>query len=496
MKKIILSIITLCLINFGFGQLKVETGANWLITGNASIVLQDMDLVNDGLINGGMGSFRFIGFQNSTISGNSTSLFYIMEMAKTNSAKVTLNRNINISYSVNFVSGQIELNGNNIFLASAAFLSGESELNRVTGVNGGYVQIIQILYTPNMANPGNLGAFITNATDLGPVTIRRGYTAKNGTGLPTSINRYYEIIPTNNTGLNATLRLKYFDAELNGQTEAGLVIYQSNDGGANWSNLSRTSNSTSANYVEKTTISSFGLQTLANDVQTTSGVTGPVFTGQRKKATEVTLKWTSQTETNMSRYQVQRKLDTELDFSDRASVNTLAPGGNSLSPLNYQNIDANAHTGNSYYRLKIITIDNTFTYSDVITVAGKTKGVKGGGNHNFTLLDEEEPSTARVMNNSSVASKKITVGPNPNNGNFWFSINGIEKETIATLYTIDGKQINQFRVVNLQQQHVNNLRSGIYLLKVAGLETQKIIVNGGRNGGQQSKQIITDNIKL
>jgi hypothetical protein len=68
------------------------------------------------------------------------------------------------------------------------------------------------------------------------------------------------------------------------------------------------------------------------------------------------------------------------------------------------------------------------------------------------------------------------------------AVNGIEKETIATLYTIDGKQISQFRVVNLQQQKVSNVRTGIYLLKIPGFETQKIIVNGGGNAAPQSTQ--------
>ena len=70
------------------------------------------------------------------------------------------------------------------------------------------------------------------------------------------------------------------------------------------------------------------------------------------------------------------------------------------------------------------------------------------------------------------------VGPNPNNGNFFFSVNGIEKETIATLYTIDGRQIKQFKVANLQQQKVSGIPAGMYLLKIPGFETQKIVVNG------------------
>src|SRR6185503_18581846 len=113
-----------------------------------------------------------------------------------------------------------------------------------------------------------------------------------------------------------------------------------------------------------------------------------------------------------------------------------------------------------------------------IAVAAKTKG--GGGNGNNRVA-EDEITTASGKPSMQIGSsvKKISVGPNPNNGNFWFSVNGIEKETIATLYTIEGKQINQFRIVNLQQQQVSGLPSGIYLLKVAGFETQKIIVNGG-----------------
>lgn len=482
MKKITLLIITIFFSLVGFSQLKIESGAQWITTGNTTVLLNDMSFINTGTFNAGTGSFKFTGNQNINISGSSMPSFYILEMAKTNNAKVLLSRNINVSSSINFISGQLDLNANNILLSTGANIAGETETNRIIGSNGGFVEITQNLNSPNGSNPGSLGAFITSSANLGSVTIRRGHTAQRGTGLTTSINRYYIVTPTNNSNLNATLRLKYFDAELNGQTEAGLVMYQSNNSGANWNNLSRTSNSTSSNYVEKTGIVSLSLQTLANDAPTAIGVTGLVFAGQRKKATEVTLKWTSQTETNMSRYQVQRKLDNEIDFSDRASVNTLAPSGNSISPLSYQNIDANSYTGNSYYRLKVIATDNSFTYSDVTTVAGKSK-VKGGGNNNLLVstADEEIFTTKSINNIESASSAKITVGPNPNNGNFWFTVAGIEKETIATLYTIDGKQVQQFRIMNLQQQKVNGIRTGIYLLKVPGFETQKIIVNWGGN---------------
>jgi hypothetical protein len=490
MKKIILSVIITFLFQHSYSQLNIGPGVQWITTGNVSAVLSDINLVNNGTIAAGTGSFKFTGTQNSGISGNSQPVFGILEIAKTNNGKLILNRNINVSSSINFLSGQIDLNGSNILLSSGANITGETELNRITGASGGFIEITQNLNAPNGSNPGGLGAFITSATNLGSVTIRRGHMPQSGTGLPGSINRYYSIVPANNSNLNATLRLRYFDAEMNGQTETGLVIYQSNNGGTDWNNLSQTSRSSNSNYVEKTGLASLSLQTLANDVQTTAGVTGLVFTGQRKKPTEVQLKWTSQTETNMSGYQVQRKLDNEADFSDRNFVSTLAQNGNSISPLNYQLIDANSHVGTSYYRLKIITTDNSFTYSDIITIAAKTKGGGGnggGGNGNGNGNNREATDAARGSV-SPDATAKITVGPNPNNGNFWFMVTGIEKETTATLYTIDGKVLKQFRVMNQQQERVNGLGNGMYILKVPGVDAFKIIVQGSSTVTSNSTQ--------
>jgi hypothetical protein len=481
----------------GYGQLNISSGAQWITNGNTTVVLQNMDLINNGSIAAGTGSFKFTGSQSSTINGSSMPLFNILEISKTNNAKILLGRNISVGSSINFISGQLNLNNNNILMASAANIAGESENNRIIGPNGGFVEITQDMNAPASVNAGNLGATISSSANLGSVTIRRGHLPQSGAGLATSIQRYYLILPQNNNGLNATLRFRYFDAELNGQNENNIVFYQSNDNGVNWNNLSATSRNTNADYVEKTGIASLSLQTLANNGVLPNGVTGLVFTGQRKKITEVQLNWSTQTETNMSGYQVQRRLQNEIDFSDRALVNSLAPAGNSLSQLSYQNIDANSYADTSFYRLKIIALDNSFTFSNVIAVAAKTKGGGGGGNpHNNTIADTTITTMAygKVFPQNNTLDQKITVGPNPNNGNFFFSVNGIEKETIATLYTIDGRQIKQFKVVNLQQQKVSGIPTGMYLLKIPGFETQKIVVNGGGTVAPQSTQ--SNNNKL
>jgi len=486
MKKYFLLYKILFLSTQGFGQLNISTGAQWVNSGNVTVNIQNMDIINNGAFTAGNSSIKFTGNQNSSISGTGMPLFSILEVAKTNNAKVLLGRNIGVGSSINFISGQLDLNNNNILLDPAAYIAGESETNKIIGANGGFVEITQNMNAPASINAGNLGATITSSADLGSVTIRRGHLPQSGTGLVNSIQRYYSIVPQNNSNLNATLRLRYFDAELNGQNENVIVIYKSDDNGANWNNLSQTIRNINADYVEKTGLSSLSLQTLSNDAALADGVTGLVFAAQRKKSTEVQLNWSTQTETNMNGYEVQRRLNNEQSFSVRTFVNSLAPGGTSNASLSYSYVDANSYTDTSFYRLRIVDINGGFTYSDIKAVPGKTKGGgNGGGNpHNLTNTDSTIITIAsgKVIPQNNATLQKITVGPNPNNGNFWFSVSGIDKETFATLYTIDGKQLKQYRVNNLQRQQVSGLRSGIYLLKVPGMEAFKITVQGGSNG--------------
>jgi len=485
MKKYLLLYKILFLSIQGFGQLNISTGAHWVNSGNVTVNIQNMDIINNGTFTAGNSSIKFTGNQNSSISGTGMPLFSIIEIAKTNNTKVLLGRNIGVESSINFISGQLDLNNNNILLDPAAYIAGESETNRIIGANGGFVEITQNMNAPASINAGNLGATITSSANLGSVTIRRGHLPQSGTGLINSVQRYYSIVPQNNSNLNATLRLRYFDAELNGQNENVIVIYKSDDNGANWNNISQTIRNINADYVEKTGLSSLSLQTLSNNAALADGVTGLVFTAQRKKSTEVQLNWSTQTETNFNGYEVQRRLNNEQSFSVRTFVNSLAPGGTSNASLSYSYIDANSYTDTSFYRLRIVDNNGGFTYSDIKAVPGKTKGGgNGGGNpHNITNTDSTITTIAsgKVIPQNNVELQKITVGPNPNNGNFWFTVSGIDKETFATLYTIDGKQLKQFRVNNLQRQQVSGLSSGIYLLKVPGMDAFKITVQGGGN---------------
>jgi hypothetical protein len=492
MKKILLLFKILFLSLPTIAQLKISSGTQWVNNGNANVVVNNMDLVTDGSFFGA-GSLKLSGNQNSAISGTNQPAFNILEVAKTNNTKVVLQRGIEVGYSINFISGSLDLNSNNILLRPSANLAGESENSRIFGSNGGYVEITQTLNAPLAANPGNLGATVTSTANLGTVTIRRGHTTQNGAGLSGSVQRYYLITPQDNSALNATLRLKYFDAELNGQNENILVTYQSNDNGTNWINLSQTNRNTNADYVEKSGVNSLSLQTLGND--TSSGpLSGLVFNAKRKKSTEVELTWSTVTETNMLGFEVQRKLDNEADFTATSFVNSQAPGGNSSSALSYSQIDPNSYAGTSYYRLRIVDNVNNSSYSEIKAVAGRNKKINGNIITSTTTDTVSPIAKAQLPRNISPA-QKITVGPNPNNGNFWFTVEGIDKEIPVSLYTIDGKNVKQFRVTNLQKQQVNGLGSGIYILRVDGLKPVRIVVQADNDPVKYSAPVDASSFK-
>jgi hypothetical protein len=175
-----------------------------------------------------------------------------------------LQSNIDVNGNIVFTSGLLDLNNNNITLSPSSLITGETENTRITGTNGGYVQITVSLNAPASVNPGNLGATISSTNNLGTTTIRRGHVSQSKTGSPNfSINRYYDISPANNSTLNATLQFNYFNAELNGITETNLWLWKSNDP-TNWfASPSTDSRDSIANHVTGKKIQDFTRWTLS-----------------------------------------------------------------------------------------------------------------------------------------------------------------------------------------------------------------------------------------
>jgi len=201
-----------------------------------------------------VGFYKWALGNETTISTSPT----INNLLASTTASPTLSSAITIN--MNFVLGKnFNLNGQTVTLGSTATLV--EGAYRVYGTSG-TIATTRTLSNIAALDVADLGAKISTTANLGSTTITRGHAQQTGNG-NVSILRYYDITPTNNSSLNATLVFNYKDAELNSLTENNLKLFRSTDSGTTWTNEGGTV-STANNYVTKTAIPSFSRWTLAD----------------------------------------------------------------------------------------------------------------------------------------------------------------------------------------------------------------------------------------
>jgi hypothetical protein len=351
MKKQYLIYACVSLLSYTVNSQVTNTSGSYLVQTGNSMVFRDINLVNNGTFNATDGTARFTGTGTNAVSGSTSPLFHTLEINKSTGNQLTLQRNISVNNYIDFVSGLIELSGNNIVLNGSAYLNNESENSRITGITGGYVQTTAILNAPAAVNPGNLGAVITTAQNMGTTIIRRGHQSQaNSYGTGNSIYRYYDILPATSPS-SLTFRVNYFDAELNGLNESNLVIVKSNDT-LTWLLEGYTSRDASANYVEYAGITNFTQRwTLSTD-----GNALPLELLSFKTAcanNAVNLNWTTSDDINSTQFQVQRSND---------GVQWQAISTITANNTQYAYTDVHA-SSTSAYRLKITDAEGKSTFS-------------------------------------------------------------------------------------------------------------------------------------
>ena len=432
-------------------QLVVQSGATLTTTGNAVVSLLNTDLQNNGTINqlSGTGRFVFNGNSSSVISGTSQPNFAILEMAKTGSALLTLQQNIGINDNITFTAGIIELNNKNIILAPTALLVGESETSRITGTSGGFVEISNTLNAPIATNLGNLGAVITSTQNLGSTTIRRGHVSQTTSGgIGSSIFRYFDITPTNNTALNATLRINYFDAELNTINETNLVQLRSPNA-INWSNVGFTLRNATLNFVELAGNPSFERWTLSNATNALPVILQDYYITCNNG--NAVLQWKTAQEINSNHFVVQASQNSIM----WQNVATIPAAGNSVTPRQYTYTAIN--NPSQYYRLLMVDVNGTTVYSNVLKLMC------------LTAL----PTTIKLY-------------PNPTTNMAWVTIN-VTSPTSLIIKLVDAKgntvQVQTARLstgANTVPLSVKGVASGIYQVQLvwnngASTHTEKLL---------------------
>lgn len=261
MKKIlIINALTFCfgpVALFAQGGLLLDN-AQIVCNGSIKIVIENGKWKNTGgTFTRGNSTLKLSGnasAANSVIEGDVTT-FHDLEIAKSQNNVKILSSTVQVNNNLRFTSKNLDLNGKTVVLGiglGGGNLSNENSNSYTYSA----MPLSSVTKTQSIANPldrhfGNMGMRITATGSFGNTTLDRRHKAQT---LPTGdgIQKYWRLSTTNNPAAqNATLRFQYFDSELNGLNEADLIIYRSIDNGANWTDMGRSSNSTTQNYVEQ-----------------------------------------------------------------------------------------------------------------------------------------------------------------------------------------------------------------------------------------------------
>ena len=276
-------------------SLRLLPGANITSANGAYLVLDNINVLNDGAIQqtAGSGFVKLTGANDVSLSGSGTTRINTLLLEKTAAATFNLLASTTVISNVSFSGGLLNLNNSVLNLGSTGIFSNESEVSRAFTLGSGYIQASGNLNAPNAVNLGNLGAVITSPANMGNTIVRRGHAIQNNVfGSNNSIQRYYDVIPANNLTLKAVLRFYYFDAELNSIPESGLYQWKSKDN-VNWDFVGADARDPAANYVEKKSINKFDRSTLAFAQAPTIACPANITVSSNQSACKASISFTS-----------------------------------------------------------------------------------------------------------------------------------------------------------------------------------------------------------
>lgn len=241
---------------------------------NAGILEVSGNLSNQNMMPLSLGHTRLLGATPQSLDGLESFQFLVLELD--NATGLTLNQDVLVANELRMLNGALDLNGQIIELSDTALLIGETDVNRIFG-SAGEIRTVRDLGSLTAENIANLGLELTTNNAMGLTTLIRGHAPRT-VGSGTSIARYFEVHPTRDTDLGASLRLFYFPAELNGQDATTLALFRLNDGATNWTPAGGVSD-VAGGFVEQTGIDALALLwTLSSDGTTSLDDKRPALT--------------------------------------------------------------------------------------------------------------------------------------------------------------------------------------------------------------------------
>jgi hypothetical protein len=293
------------------------------------------------------------------------------------------------------------------------------------------------------------------------VTGTTSYTARQIEGRATSRTlpstllrvsgiRYYNVVAEaggSSTLQNATIRLSY--DLTNDQVTAGnasLLRVAMVDPADNTKWMDIGGSGSGANITSNTIAPGpFGDFILATDGNTPTNVNPlPVelssFSAQRLPSKAVSVRWTTASEKNSDRFEVQRSLNAR----DFVTIATAKAQGSSSQAVAYAALDQTAPAAQLYYRLRQVDLDGTVAYSSVLTVGG---------------LD---------------APLELALYPNPTTDRLTATAPALADRTFRVLNTLGQVLATGPAEAENPTVDVRTLPAGTYLLELSGAGTRQV----------------------
>ncbi|MGE7773225.1 hypothetical protein ACQKLP_00790 [Chitinophaga sp. NPDC101104] len=237
------------------GNLSILAGSTFSSGANTHTVFGNWS--NLGTFTAGSGTVSLNGTQPADVSGNNTFNILTVNKAAATTA-VNLLSNTTVA-TLNMTSGWMNTGANTVTITTTRNNSGII-LGSIKRLHSFAIGTAYAFESPN-----NL-ITLTGVNSLTSITVTVRRTTVSDFPAGASVNREYTV--TSEGLLNValvTMRLHYEDDELNGNPEAGLGIWRNNAG--TWAALGKSSNSTTSNYVEQTSLLTLnGRYTLSGSV--------------------------------------------------------------------------------------------------------------------------------------------------------------------------------------------------------------------------------------
>lgn len=342
----------------------IAPGTSVATSGTVHLVMDDVNWYQDGSFDAGQSIIDWQGTLPVSLGGTATLRFQDWNVDK-GTTLLQLQADLSLNGSLTFTNGLVDLNGQTLSLGQAGQLLQETEQSRLTDLlGGGWITTEAFLNAPTQVEPGNLGVLISSASNLGLTEIRRGHFPQfiNGSS---SIERHVEIIPDNNINLAATVRIEYFDNELNGVPETNFKLWQLDNQGISWTPFSTTQHDFTNNWVQGNpfdTLGRFGI-----NAGSPLPVTWLDIQAQWLPNGQAAVHWQVMQTPETESYQILRQ-DEQGRWEPLAWVPARASVGQEEAYVFVDRLQRESASGTYQYQVKQIDLDGTHSFSKVVSL--------------------------------------------------------------------------------------------------------------------------------